>query len=199
MFWSARVKSIKRSLFTLASGVLLASSVYGADKFQAFPVFNDPNFKPNIEVALIGGYVGFANSDLDSGSMYGVEVSLDCPVFTLPGDNLIRQQLSINKYSKNSVDVTTIEMNPYYFTHLSKDLVFGFGPGIGAALVDAPGQETWLFTYQAGAGLKYYINKDVLVGVDVRWQGSVEKDYTDSGKKDNLNNTRTLAKVGYRF
>jgi opacity protein-like surface antigen len=160
---------------------------------------NDPNFKPNIEVALIGGYAGFSNNDLDSGSMYGLEVSLDCPIFTLPGDNLLRQQVSINRYSKNSADVTTIEMNPYYFINLSKDLVFGFGPGIGAGLVDAPGKETWLFTYQAGAGLKYYINKDVLVGVDVRWQGSVEKDYTGSGKDDNLNNTRTLAKLGYRF
>lgn len=193
------MQAIKKALLTLASGVLLSSSVYGADKFQAFPIFKDPNYKPNIEVALIGGYVGFANNDIDGGEMYGLEVSLDCPVFTLPGDNLIRQQLSVNKYSKNSVDVTTLEINPYYFMHLSKDLLFGFGPGIGAALVDAPGQNTWLFTYQAGAGLKYYINKDVLVGLDVRWQGSVEKDYMGSGKDDNLNNTRTLAKIGYRF
>jgi opacity protein-like surface antigen len=193
------MKAMKKSLLTLASGILLSSSVYGVDKFVAFPILNDPTYKPNIEVALIGGYVGFANNDLDGGSMYGLEVSLDCPVFTLAGDNLIRQQLSVNKYSKNSADVTTIEMNPYYFMHLSKDLLLGFGPGIGAAFVDVPGKETWLFTYQAGAGLKYYINKNVLVGLDVRWQGSVDKDYTGSGKDDNLNNTRTLAKVGYRF
>lgn len=194
------MRFIKKSLLALAGSALLSSSLYSADEFQALPIFTNDNYKTNIEVALVSGYMGFSNSAIDGGMMYGLEVSLDCPVFTLPGNNLLRQQISVNRYSESGLDITTIEVNPYYFIDLSDKLVFGFGPGIGGAFVDASGgKETWLFTYQAGAGLKYYITEDILLGADVRWQGSVEKDYLGTGNQENLNNTRAMAKIGYRF
>jgi opacity protein-like surface antigen len=194
------MKVIQKSLLALASTVFLAGSVFGADEFKAFPIFTDENFDPNIEVALVAGHMSPSNKDLKSAMMYGLEVSLDCPVFTLPGENLLRQQFSVNRYSKNSVDITTIEVNPYYFINLSENFVVGFGPGIGGAHVDVDGgARTWMFTYQVGAGVKYYFNEDVFAGVDLRQQWSVEKDYLQSGTKEDVENFRAMAKVGYRF
>lgn len=189
----------------LSTAVISSASFAGSDEFKAFPIFTDDNWKPNIEVAAVVGYMNFDRSSInnravDDGVVYGLalEFSFDCPVFTLPGDNLLRQQLNINRYDKNGLKVTTIEMNPYYFIDLSKDLVLGFGPGIGAVHGEPEGgKDQWLFAVQAGAGLKYYID-DFLIGADVRYQWTAAKDFGASTKED-LDNMRMLMKVGYRF
>lgn len=185
------MKLLKKGLLGVIAGTMITGSLNAADKFVPLPIFNDSTYKTNIEVALVGGMMNFSEDDVDSNVVYGVEVSLDCPVFTLPGDNLLRQQFSVNRYSDTGIDITTIEVNPYYFITLTDDMVLGFGPGIGGALVDIEGGDsTWNFTYQAGAGIKYYVDK-FLIGVDARWQGS--------NAEENLDNTRFMAKVGYRF
>ena len=88
-------------------------------------------------------------------------------------------------------------MNPYYFFKLSPDLLLGVGPGIAGVHGDPEGgKDNWAFAFQAGAGLKYYMD-NFLVGIDARWQWTDEKDY-GSGKED-LDNMRILLKAGYRF
>lgn len=170
---------------------LLVSSLNAADEFVMLPVFNDATFKANVEVALVGGAISFSEGDSDTSTIYGAEISLDCPVFTLPGDNLLRQQFSVNSYSDAGVDMLTLEVNPYYFITLSESMVLGFGPGIGGAKVDVASQDSqWQFTYQAGAGVKYYM-ENFLIGADLRYQAS-------TGDIE-INNTRFMAKVGYRF
>lgn len=186
-------------LSTILTCTLLSSSLFAAsDKFCVLPCFTDDSWKPNFEVAAVGGYMKFDTSGIDSGSVYGVELSFDCPVFTLPGNNLLRQQLNLNQYDKNGLRITTIEMNPYYFIDISDKLVFGFGPGIGGVHADQDGEkDQWMFAAQVGAGLKYYVN-DFIIGVDLRRQWTASKEFRNNGKED-LDNMRFLVKAGYRF
>ncbi len=165
-----------------------------------FPIFTDDNFKANMEVAAVVGYMDFDRSAMDDRSVYGIELSFDCPVFTLPGNNPLRQQLSVNHSDKGGFEVTSIEMNPYYFIDMADDLVLGFGPGIGAVHGEPDGgKDQWLFSVQAGAGLKYYMD-DFLVGADIRYQWTAEKNFSNvGGNKEDLENMRLLLKAGYRF
>ena len=173
--------------------MILAAS----DKFCVLPCFTDDNWKPNFEVAAVAGNMNFRQEGIKSGAVYGLELSFDCPVFTLPGDNLLRQQLNLSQYDKNGLRVTTIEMNPYYFIDISDKLVFGFGPGIGAVHADQDGaKDQWMFAAQVGAGVKYYIN-DFIIGADLRHQWTASKDF-GNGKQD-LDSMRFLVKAGYRF
>lgn len=182
----------------VAVAALSSTACAQSDEFKFLPIFNDDNWEPKIEVALIAGYIDFDRSEVDDGHSYGVELSFDCPVFTLPGDNVIRQVLSLNTYNENGLKMTSIEMNPYYMVNISKDLVLGFGPGIGGVKADPDhASSQWMFAVQAGAGIKYYIN-DFILGADIRHQWTAEKDL-GNGSKEDLENTRFLVKAGYRF
>jgi len=184
----------------LACALLSTTALASSDKLVLFPIFTDDKWEPNIEVAAVLGYVDYDKKNFDDGTIYGAEFSFDCPVFTLPGDHLLRQQLSLSQYNKNGFKVTTIEMNPYYFVNVTDKLVLGFGPGIGGVHGDPDnGQDQWLFSVQAGAGLKYYID-DFIIGADLRYQWTAEKNFsTVGGKKEDLDNMRFLLKAGYRF
>lgn len=191
------MKSIQKGLGALLASAVLSTSAFAAEsEFQVLPIFLDDNWKPKFELAAVAGSTNF-DSSRKTGANYGVELSFECPVFTLPGDHILRQQLSLSRYDKDGFEVTVIEMNPYYFFTLADNLLLGVGPGISGVHGDADGgKDEWAFAFQAGAGLKYYID-DFLVGVDARWQWTAEKDY-GSGKED-LDNMRILLKAGYRF
>lgn len=192
------MKSTTKLLGALAGAAILSTAAAASDDFTFLPVFNDPNWKPHVEVAAVGGYMDFDNAHAGDGGTVGLELSFDCPVFTLPGDNLIRQQLSVNGYDDDGLTVTTIEMNPYYFVGLAEDLVLGFGPGISAIYADPDhGSDAWLFGVQMGAGVKYYLGS-FLVGADLRYQWTTEDDF-GAGQNEDLDNWRSLVKVGYRF
>ncbi|MDO9267370.1 MAG: outer membrane beta-barrel protein [Sulfurimonas sp.] len=191
------MKHIQKGLGALLASAVLSTSAFAAEReFQVLPIFLDNSWKPQFEVAAVVGSTNFDNN-LKTGANYGVELSFDCPVFTLPGDHTLRQQLSVSRYDKNNFEVTVIEMNPYYFFKLSPDLLLGVGPGIAGVYGDPEGgKDNWAFAFQAGAGLKYYMD-NFLVGIDARWQWTDEKDY-GSGKED-LDNMRILLKAGYKF
>ncbi len=195
------MKTIPKQLIVLLSTAVISTVSYAqSDEFKMFPIFTDDNFKANMEVAAVVGYMDFDRSAMDDRSVYGIELSFDCPVFTLPGNNPLRQQLSVNHSDKGGFEVTSIEMNPYYFIDMADDLVLGFGPGIGAVHGEPDGgQDQWLFAVQAGAGLKYYMD-DFLVGADIRYQWTAEKNFSSvGGQKEDLENMRLLLKAGYRF
>ena len=181
------MKLFKKALISAAcSAVLVSSSLYGADELKILPVFTDDNYCGQVEVSAVAQSVNFKNETVNA---YGAEVSFDCPVFTLPGDHVLRQQLTVLSYDTAGVSTTSIEMNPYYFFKLQDNLQLGVGPGIGGI----KSGDTWRFTYQAGAGLKYYATQNIIVGADFRWQGVEEKNGVD------MENTRLIAKIGYRF
>jgi len=181
----------------LAAAILSLPAFAQSDEFEFLPIFKK-GWDGDLEVALVAGYMDFQNNGIDSGLTHGIELSFNCPVFKLPGDNTIRQQLSLNSYSKNSVKIMSIEMNPYYMIDLSKDVVLGFGPGISGVKVSPDNAKNqWLFAVQVGAGVKYYINNFIL-GADLRYQWTAAKDL-GAGVKEDVDNARFLAKVGYRF
>lgn len=193
------MKHVKKALVSVITAAALSTSAVGAEReFKILPVFTDANWCGQTEVAAVIGSSNFDKDELSTGVNYGVELSFDCPVFTLPGDHLLRQQLTLSRYDKDNFEVTVIEMNPYYFFDIANDLVLGVGPGIAAVHGNPDnGDSKWAFAYQAGAGLKYYMDNDFLVGLDIRWQWTDEKDF-GAGKED-LDNMRVLLKAGYRF
>lgn len=194
------MKYLKKVLGAAAASIVLSTSASAtvSSELKILPVFTDDNWCGQYELAVVGGSMNFDKSELSTGAVYGVEFSFDCPVFTLPGDHILRQQLSLSRYDKNNFEVTVIEMNPYYFFRLSKDLQLGVGPGIAGVYGDPDnGRDEWALAFQAGAGLKYYMGENFLVGADLRWQWTAEKDF-GAGKED-LDNMRFLVKAGYRF
>ena len=198
------MKHINKVLGALITSAILATSSFSADiatessELKILPIFTDDNWCGKVEVAAVLGSINFDNSSLSTGANYGVELSFDCPVFTLPGKHAIRQQLTLSHYDKSNFAVTIIEMNPRYFFKLNNRLHLGVGPGIAGVHGDPDnGNSEWAFAVNAGADLKYYVENDIVLGLDLRWQWTGEKDF-GAGKQD-LDNMRVLAKVGYRF
>lgn len=84
----------------------LLGSVASAQEFKVLPIL-DKNFCPNIQVGLSTGYMNLKNVSAE-GSTVGIEISLDCPVFTLPWDNL-RQQIMLNHFDSDGLRMTNLE------------------------------------------------------------------------------------------
>jgi len=187
---------MKFSAYAAAAVVasFLITSSASAREFKALPVL-DANFCPNIQVGLSAGYMNLSNVDA-SGTTVGIEISLDCPVFTLPWDNL-RQQIMLNHFDSDGLEMTNLEFNPYYLITLNNGLEWGFGPGFGVIFSDAQKSDT-VFTLQAGTGLKYNISKEIYTGADLRYQWTQKADLS-AGYKEDLDNYRAQVKVGYRF
>lgn len=185
-------------LLTCTKAALLALVLVGtsasAKEFKALPIL-DKNFCPNIQVGLSAGYMNLKNVNA-SGATAGIEISLDCPVFTLPWDNL-RQQIMLNRFDSDGLEMTNLEFNPYYLITLNNGMEWGFGPGFGVIFSDAAKSDT-VFTLQAGTGLKYNISKEIYTGADIRWQWTQKAELSATQKED-LDNYRAQVKIGYRF
>ncbi|PHS58692.1 MAG: hypothetical protein COB17_01715 [Sulfurimonas sp.] len=191
-----KVSKLKNILLAMA---VLSTASFAGDEFKFLPIFLDDNWDAKVEVAAVIGSTNFDRDGINSGVNYGLDLSFECPVFTLAGKHHIRQQLTLSRYDKNDYEVTVIEMNPYYFFDISKDLTLGVGPGIGAMNAKMPnGNDEWLFTVQSGAGLKYYMDNNILIGADIRYQWTAEKSF-GTGVKQDLDNMRVLLKVGYAY
>ncbi len=183
----------------VAKAVLAASLLMGsaasAKEFKALPIL-DSGFCPNIQVGLTAGYMNLSNVDAE-GTTVGIEISLDCPVFTLPWDNL-RQQIMLTHFDSDGLEMTNLEFNPYYLITLDNGVEWGFGPGFGVIFSDTDHESDTVFTLQAGTGLKYNISKEIYTGADLRWQWTQEADLGQNHKED-LDNYRAQVKIGYRF
>ncbi len=177
----------------VTASLLMAASA-NAGEFKALPIL-DANFCPNIQVGLTAGYMNLKNVNA-SGATAGIEISLDCPVFTLPWDNL-RQQIMLNHFDSDGLEMTNLEFNPYYLITLDNGIEWGFGPGFGVVFSDA-GKSDTVFTLQAGTGLKYNISREIYTGADIRYQWTQKADLS-AGYKEDLDNYRAQVKIGYRF
>lgn len=187
---------MRLSMFAKAAvaASLLIGSNAGAGEFRALPIL-DAGFCPNIQVGLSAGYMNLKNVSA-SGATAGIEISLDCPVFTLPWDNL-RQQIMLNHFNSDGLQMTNLEFNPYYLVTLNNGVEWGFGPGFGVIFSEMDKSDT-VFTLQAGTGLKYNISREIYTGADVRYQWTQKADLTNTYKED-LDNYRAQVKIGYRF
>jgi len=182
----------------LISGVLAASMAFGsaasAKEFKMLPIL-DGDFCGNFKVGLSAGYMDFKNVNA-SGATEGIELTFDCPVFTLPWDNL-RQQLMLNRFNSDGLELTALEFNPYYIIDMGNGIEWGFGPGWGVIWSDTYKSDV-AFSLQAGTGLQYNISKELYTGADIRWQWTQKIDVAP-GVTEDLDNFRTQVKIGYRF
>ncbi|MCK9373640.1 MAG: outer membrane beta-barrel protein [Sulfuricurvum sp.] len=173
---------------------LLLGSALNAKEFKVLPIL-DGGFCPKPQVGVSLGYTNFKHIDAQ-GTTVGAEITFDCPVFTLPWDNL-RQQIMVNQFNGNGINLTSIELNPYYIIDLGNGLDWGFGPGWGVIFSDTYKRDV-AFSVQAGTGLQYSIDHKYYAGADMRWQWTQAIDIAP-GVTETLDNYRAQVKVGYRF
>lgn len=169
------------------------SAPAAAEGWDALPVLGD-NYSAKPTLALIGGAMDPDFSGADTGAVYGVELSLDCPLLQ-PPVNRIRQQLSLTHYN-DDVEITSLEINPHYVMPLVEGLELGFGPGLGVLSVDTDNGDETVFGLQAGASLHYRAGP-LFLGAEARYQATTEGDF-GAGDQD-VNNARYMVKAGVNF
>lgn len=178
----------------IASSLSLSSQVAFAEGWELFPIVND-DYQYAPQLSLIGGSMD--PGDGDSGSMTGVELSLNCPLLKAP-EGIIRQQISYASYDEKGLEVDSFELNPHYQIDIAPDVAFGFGPGFGYVSAKGTGIDDSAFTLQAGASLNYSIGQ-VVIGAEARYQLMVSDIEANNGGEVDLDNTRMMLKLGYRF
>ncbi len=187
-----KVSTVTKAM-VLATMMATAPSV-SAKEFKVLPIL-DGNFCGNVKVGAAAGYINFSNIPA-AGITEGVEITFDCPVFTLPWDNL-RQQIMLNRFNGDGLNMTSLEFNPYYIITLDNGVEWGFGPGWGVHWTDTYKSDV-AFSFQVGTGLQYNISKELYTGADVRYQWTQQIDVTP-GVSETLDNYRAQVKIGYRF
>lgn len=185
-------KSIAVSI--VAGALSISSQVALADGWELFPVVND-DYQYAPQLSLIGGSMD--PGDGDSGSMTGLELSLNCPLLKAP-EGIIRQQISYASYDENGLEIDSFELNPHYQIDIAPDVTFAYGPGFGYVSAQGAGIDDSAFTLQAGASLNYTIGQ-VVIGAEARYQFMVSDIEANNGSEVDLDNTRMMLKLGYRF
>ena len=178
----------------VASTLAISSQAAVASGWKFFPVQTDDyQFAPQLSV--VAGTMKPA--DGDSGSISGLELAINCPLVKAP-NGVIRQQISITSYDENGVEIQSFELNPHYQIDVAQDVAFGFGPGFGYLTADGAGLDDSAITLQAGATLSYTMGQ-VVIGAEARYQLAVNDMKTSTGADVDLDNTRFMLKLGYRF
>jgi len=195
------MKNLMKMIMVSIIGIMLSttsSMATESKEFKVLPIFTEDNWDPEIEVELVNGVMDFNKDGVDKSKAIGLGFSFACPVFTLPGNHILRQQLNVNMYDKEGMSIANLEMNPHYFFKIEDNFLLGFGPGVGVMKVNPDNsEEQLLLTAQAGVSMKYYIG-NVMAGFDIRHQWTAEKNL-GNGIDENMDNTRYLVKVGYSF
>ncbi|MDX2503771.1 MAG: hypothetical protein QNL62_04755 [Gammaproteobacteria bacterium] len=193
------MKKINRIFKLIALSPLLFSHfVSASDEWTFFPVFTDDSWQSEASLSATAGYMDIGNSVAGGGATYGLQLAFNCPVFTIPGDNVILQQINLNFYDNNDLELTILEINPHYFWNVSDEVRFGVGPGLGYIWTDTNrGKDPDLWAGQAGFAIEY--RKDSLyASFGSRYQWTESK--TIGFKKDeDMDNLLTTIKVGYNF
>ena len=176
--------------------LLLSTSLFGAAKeTKMLPIFTeDYCAEPTIAVMLgYGKYSGAQNG----ASMYGLELGFACPVFQVK-DLEINQVLSFVHSDKDGLETNTLEMNPRIMFELNDKTKFGFGPGLGVIFAKSATKNDTVFGFNVGASLNYDITPDIFIGVESRYQWAQDAQLSNGAKTD-MNNCRTLIKIGTHF
>ena len=170
------------------SSLLLLGLSFSAQA-EDWTFFSDEtkNVAPNYGLALIAG-----SSDLDkhdsSGDLYGLELSFVCK-YAQASEHTIRQQVSLTKFHKDSIDMYTLEANPHYLYKIESDTYFGIGPSLGFSYVDG-GDDDFVATLGVGASLRKDMTDKLFLGAEFRTVYATDSD---------IDNVRVIGKIGYYF
>ena len=136
-------------------------------------------------LALIGGSSDLHKHD-SSGSLYGLEFSLLCPIVQA-SEHTIRQNISLTRFNKHSFVMYSLEANPHYLYQIEDNTYLGVGPSFGLTKVE--GDDT-VVTFGAGVSIRKNLTEKLFIGAEFRKSYATESDYS---------NSRFIGKVGYFF
>lgn len=182
----------------LLTMVLLSTSLFAqvAKETKLLPFF-EAGYCADPTVAIMGGVTQYKDNTNDTTNTYGVELRFGCPVFQIKNYD-IRQVLSAIHTDKNNLSTTSIEMNPRIMFELTKDVEFGFGPGLGVVFAkNSAGIKTLRDTVLAvniGASLHYTPTKNMFIGFESIYQWTQKSDFGNT-----LDNFRNMIKIGTSF
>jgi len=181
----------------IAVSAIAMSSVASAE-VVVLPVAKDGyQFEPT--VSLMFGTVQPSDSDADSQTIVGAELSFRCFLLQV-GDNQLRQQLSLTQWEDGGLTARNLELNAHYQVDVAKDTKVGFGPGLGLILTDLSGSDNPTFlSAQLGASVHYTGLGPVFLGAEWRYQLTTEESFASGFGEDDMNNWRAAVKVGYSF
>lgn len=184
---------MKKQVCASLIGLVVATAAPGvaAEEWDFLAGLSD-DYQAQPSLALVGGVMDPDFGALDSGALYGLEFSLNCPLLQ-PPSNRIRQQLSLTRFDEDGVEITSLEINPHYVIAMSENLEIGFGPGFGVLDVQAGPQDDMLLGIQAGASV-HYRRGALFVGGEARYQVTTEERF--GGTDQGADNARVLLKVG---
>ena len=183
---------IKKIVTVTALSTLLGTALF-ADGVKFLPV-TDSSYVPSFAVAALGGYQ--KTEAVDGTGAYGVEISLTCPLLQIP-NHTIRQQVSLVRADSNGLATTSLELNPHVLFDVAPQLHIGVGPSLGVTYASGLGDHDTVFGIGAGASVTYDIAPKYFVGAESRYQWT--NNASLSGRTVDLDNTRTLLKVGMHF
>jgi len=188
---------MKKQNLALAGAILLATgSAQAADEWNWFAGLED-GYEAEPTVSVMLGQMD-PGDNMDSGTISGIEFSLNCPLVK-PPSNRIRQQVSYTSYDENGVEITSIELNPHYVVEVSPGLEIGGGPGLGYVMVDSGAGDGSVLALQLGVSAHYTTQSPLFIGAEARYQITGEDDFGGGGAEDDVNNYRIALKVGYSF
>ena len=185
------------SLVSNAQNQPFEQSVKG--KTCLLPVFKK-GYRPQFGISLVSGFQNNQNFD-KSAAVYGVDISLQCPLLCT-AKNYIRQQLSIIQHNGKELKSLAVELNPQYRLIAKSNFELGVGPSFGLVFADANNDRKNAFTYGLGGSLVYHVSK-VFFTAESRYGLTNTIHFTNNSTNvtvsNNLNNLRTILKIGYKF
>ncbi len=184
------MKTARILLTALALGAATTPALAAGD-WKFLPIA-DKGCAPNFVASVTGGIMD--PQHVGSGDAWGLELAFNCGLVQTP-TGVVRTKLSVNKFDKAGLDLTTVEFNPRWTIPVAKDLTFGIGPGIGWVKADS-GRNVDMFARQAGADLDYRVGQ-LNLGLGARWQDTVNKNV--GGGREGADNWLVQAKVGIAF
>jgi len=136
-------------------------------------------------LALIGGSLDLHQHD-NSGSIHGLELSFVAPCVQA-SEHTVRQQLSLTKFDKGSMNIYSFEANPHYLFKVEEHTYLGVGPSLGLMKVEG---DDIFGSIGVGVSIRKDLTKNLFLGAEYRRNYATDNDYS---------NTRLIGKIGYFF
>ncbi len=185
----------KTASLGLLSALLFSSGAALAEGQWNFLAGLDDNYVANPTLSVM---VGNLNPDINgasSGTISGLELSLNCPLLQ-PPSNKIRQQVSYVSYDDQGLKISSFELNPHYVIETSPGLGIGFGPGFGYVKAETANESQGMLALQLGASLHYTALGKLFLGAEARYQKTQSDAFAGQKGADNF---RVALKAGYNF
>lgn len=154
---------------------LLAPSAH-AEGWQFLPLLNDPQYKPEITLAITGNRLQpDQGRDADA---WGIDLNMNCGLLQSP-DKRIRTHVNLSRSDEAGVKVTAFELSPRYTMPLAMPGVsIGAGPSLAVFKVEGGGADRSLTGLGLAAGVNYRVGS-FYAGADVRYHGTAARSGVD--------------------